>query len=130
MISKRAVVLSRSSPRLTTTASLFDGRQPFIPTGPSHSTKFEQVIKTTQTLDGNIVPRLLAPADEVIERPPCLFMVPDNNKFYSGVMLRSFDMLCTTASAGTVPGILRGVRSAERGSKNVLTYDCSIDICC
>jgi AraC family transcriptional regulator len=56
-----------------------------------------------QTLDGNIVPRLLAPADEVIERPPCLFMVPDNNKFYSGVMLRSFDMLlCTTASAGTV----------------------------
>jgi hypothetical protein len=74
MISMRAVVLSRSSPRLATTASFFDGTQPFIPTGPSHSTKFEQVIKTTQTLDGNIVPRLLAPADEVIERLPCLFM--------------------------------------------------------
>jgi hypothetical protein len=74
MISMRAVVVSRSSPRLATTASFFDGTQPFIPTGPSHSTKFEQGIKTTQTLDGNIVPRLLAPADEVIERPPYLFM--------------------------------------------------------
>jgi hypothetical protein len=69
----RAAVLSRSSPRPATTASFFDGTQPFIPIGPSHS-NLEQVIKATQTLDGNILPRLLALADELIERPPCLFM--------------------------------------------------------
>src|SRR5258708_14710089 len=116
MISMRAVVLSRSSPRLATTASFFDGTQPFIPTGPSHSTKFEQVIKTTQTLDGNIVPRLLAPADEVIERPPCLFMC----RFLGRLHHETIEALGRQASEkrqGTKSRAGRGSRSEEHTSE-------------